>query len=107
MKEGRTVMIRFDDLGKAPVCNHRTDRGIFIGGICLPLCARCTGILLGALAGYVMLLSGLTTKSVLIGLVMILPTSIDALLEYLCGRESTNLMRLLTGMIAGVGSALL
>lgn len=37
-------------LGKEPLCNHRPDRGIYIGSFCLPLCARCTGILTGAVA---------------------------------------------------------
>ncbi len=100
-------MMRLDDLGKAPVCNHRADRGIFIGGFCLPLCARCTGILLSALAGYAILFLGEMSQHPDIGLLLLLPTVIDAILEYFYGRESTNTVRLITGILAGIGSALL
>lgn len=42
--------MQFKEFGKVPLCNHRADRGIYIHGFCLPLCARCTGLLLGSTA---------------------------------------------------------
>lgn len=94
-------------IGYEPLCNHRPDRGIYIHGFCLPLCARCTGILTGAIvASVIRLVIGAQTGSIgilLLGLAMIAPTGIDGLIEYAFGVESTNPRRLITGLLAGVG----
>lgn len=106
-------------LGKEPLCNHRPDRGLYIGNFCLPLCARCTGILAGAVgasvvAGMLLRLPAILAQGtareaglvLLVGLAMIAPTGIDGVIEYWFGVESNNPRRLITGLLAGVGCAL-
>lgn len=95
--------------GREPLCNHRADRGLYIGSFCLPLCARCTGILTGAVAFALLRLimgwqGGL--RCLVIGLMLIAPTGIDGVIEYWFGVESTNRRRLITGLMAGVGCVL-
>lgn len=100
--------------GREPLCNHRPDRGLYIGTFCLPLCARCTGILIGAvgasLVHWVLArlcgLSAVPAYVLVLGLVMIAPTGIDGFVEYLFGVESNNRRRMITGLLAGVGCAL-
>lgn len=94
-------------LGKEPLCNHRPDRGLYIGGFCLPLCARCTGILAGAVAAALLRrVLSIETSSIgvlALGLLLIAPTGIDGIIEYQFGIESNNPRRLITGTLAGIG----
>lgn len=104
-----------EDFGKKPLCNHRADRGIYIHGFCLPLCSRCTGLLAGSNAGAAALhLMGRAGKSSIrpavglgIGTAMLVPTAIDGTAEYFAGKESNNRRRLLTGLLAGAGCAVI
>lgn len=91
------------DFGRVPLCNHRADRGIFIHGFCLPLCARCTGIFAGAVIGTIVIAFSGIHLSVVPGILLILPTAIDGAVEYLAGTESNNPRRLTTGFLAGIG----
>lgn len=107
--------MRFDELrnsiGREPLCNHRPDRGLYIRGFCLPLCARCTGILAGAIAAstvrQVLDIHEAGLLPLILSLVMIAPTGIDGLVEYGFGIESNNPRRLVTGLIAGAGCVVL
>lgn len=97
--------------GRVPLCNHRAERGIFIGGFCLPLCARCTGIVLGAAAGLVGLwigkVHGLRPVFLLPAFLLMLPTAADGGLEYGFGEESNNRRRFWTGILCGIGCAMI
>ena len=100
--------MKFKYLGKVPLCNNRPDRGIYINGFCLPLCARCTGILAGSIAGTILvkaLRKNTKPSDTLLGAAMILPTAVDGIAEYAFGKESYNKRRLITGLIAGFGCA--
>lgn len=92
-----------EDFGRVPLCNHRPDRGIYIRGFCLPLCARCTGILTGAVGGTIAAVLTQWRFPVLLGIVLMLPTAVDGVMEYRAGRESNNTRRLVTGLLAGIG----
>lgn len=92
-----------EDFGRVPLCNHRPDRGIYIRGFCLPLCARCTGILTGAVGGTIAAVLTQWRFPILLGIALILPTAVDGVMEYRAGRESNNTRRLVTGLLAGIG----
>lgn len=94
------------DFGRVPLCNHRADRGIFIHGFCLPLCARCTGILAGAVIGAIVIAFSGIHLSVVPGILLMIPTAADGAVEYLAGLESNNPRRLITGFPAGIGCAI-
>jgi len=65
------------------------------------LCARCTGTVLGFVAGS--LIGSASTSPYLISL-LALPALIDWGTQKLCLRESTNIMRVLTGFSLGLSS---
>lgn len=100
-----------EDFGKVPL--YRADRGIYIYGFCLPLCARCTGLLAGSIAGTAALhllksksdKNGNPVAALLIGSAMLVPTAVDGAVEYYAVEESNNRRRLITGLIAGIGCA--
>ena len=82
-------------------CHCRADRSFFWRGKQFPICARCTGELVGmvlALVGLWFYLPPLWLVPV-----MMAPMVADGLIQLLTRYESTNLRRLLTGMLFGYG----
>ena len=49
--------IRLKHFGKVPICNGKRERGIFIGDFCLPLCTRCTFMIISFLLFYILTLT--------------------------------------------------
>lgn len=89
------------DLGARAGCHQLPERSFFFKGRQFPVCARCTGVLLGQLAGmaayFVHPLTG--NQIAVLCLVMLADWALQA-----AGiRESTNVRRLLTGGLCGFG----
>jgi len=85
-------------------CHRRPDRSFSYRGKQFPVCARCTGIVAGYLA-YPFLLLNLIEVGVIVGLALQLPALIDGGTQYRQWRASNNLLRVLTGVLSGVGQA--
>jgi len=89
------------------VCHQRQERTLFIGGHFLPVCARDTGGLIGLLLGYV-LLSFLRRKrakgppNLYVSLAIMLPLLLDSFGQLFGLWESTNDVRLITGLLFGM-----
>ena len=88
-------------LGHRAGCHQRPDRSFFIKSYQFPICARCTGVLIGYLiAPIVFLLWGSRCfKSAFVCLIMLL----DWLIQFFGIKESTNIRRLMTGILGGYG----
>lgn len=80
-------------------CHCRSDRSFHFRGKQFPLCARCTGELMGmAISPFLYLSAG---RTIALDLVLMLPMVIDGLIQLKTGYESTNIRRLITGMLFG------
>lgn len=91
------------------ICHGLPERSFKIKGHQFPVCARCTGIYLGSFSviGLVMIFNPVFNPLLLImGFLMIIPTFIDGLTQYLNHRESNNNLRFITGLIGGIGMAI-
>ena len=90
--------------GLEPLCNHNPSHGLFIGNFCLPLCARCTAILLFAIIGIPIFLK--IKKVDIHFLILIYFFGIcciaDAFLQTFTNYESQNNTRFLTGAFLGL-----
>lgn len=80
-------------------CHCRPDRSFFYKGRQFPICARCTGVLVGMIAGIASAFF-LMPKLYVCGLMM-LPMIIDGGVQKATGRESTNIRRFITGCLFG------
>lgn len=80
-------------------CHQIPNRSFFIGSYQFPLCARCTGILIGNLGALLFFHFFTLTNPVLIAL--LLPLMIDGALQQWAQIPSTNLRRLLSGLLYG------
>ena len=88
-------------LGAGMGCHQKPDRSFFIGSYQMPVCARCTGVIIGYLAAIpIYVIKGFQLELSLIGCLIILS---DWLLQQLRVLESTNLRRMITGCMGGYG----
>jgi uncharacterized membrane protein len=100
-KQLDVLWMKLMKLGEKTGCHQRPDRSFFIQGYQLPVCARCTGVILGYLLsipgflyfGYCRLAAGF-------GCIILF---VDWLLQALKIKESTNRRRLITGILGGFG----
>ena len=87
-------------------CHQRKDRSFFIRGHQFPLCARCTGVLIGQIATTITLIVGIRLALVIaipLCISFSLVTFIDWYIQHRWNTESTNARRLFTGIMGGVG----
>ncbi|RLE81076.1 MAG: hypothetical protein DRJ52_04965 [Thermoprotei archaeon] len=91
-------------------CHQLPERSFFIAEYKLPVCARCTGIYLGAFFSYLLLPFLLRNKRIRVGvldtLIYILPLAVDGLLQLLGLGWRNNYTRLITGALAASSTAL-
>lgn len=99
-----------NDFGKVPLCNGKCERGPHIKGFYFPLCWRCFSIVLSVSFCCVFnliypieysMMNILTLA--LLSFILMIPLSIDGLLQYVFKRESKNSRRIVTGFFAGMG----
>lgn len=115
---GATVLIEnnktFDQLGFPwnniyqcgdVLCHQKADRSFFINDNQMPFCARCTAIWIGLIIGMgfmVFYKIKLDEKFLIIILIGVIPIGIDGGGQLFNLWESSNIIRLITGMLIGI-----
>ncbi len=87
------------------LCHQKADRSLFFNGNEMPYCSRCTAIWLGFAIGlgFIVLYTLELNEKFLIAIVLgLLPIGIDGIGQFLGFWESTNLIRIITGLPAGI-----
>ena len=87
--------------GAAIGCHQMPERSFFYKGYQFPLCARCTGLFIGYLLGIIVWF--IYPFSLVISAVLCIPMAVDGSTQYLRLRVSTQCVRLLTGILGGIG----
>ena len=85
---------------KCPGCHQMPERCFFFGDYQFPLCARCTGIVIGHIFGIAASCFHMTSFWSLVGS---LPLMVDGMVQKYTSYESTNIRRLVTGILYGFG----
>ena len=83
-------------------CHRKPERSFFWYGKQFPVCARCTGIHIGYIA-FPLFMFNVFTLNIWWTIALIIPTFLDGLTQAYFNRESNNIIRLITGLIAGIG----
>lgn len=84
-------------------CHRKPERSFFWNKKQFPFCARCTGIYIGYLSFPIFNFDLLYLNS-LLSVLLMLPTVIDGLSQAIVNRESNNKIRVITGLLSGVGA---
>ncbi|MBM6723279.1 DUF2085 domain-containing protein [Pseudoflavonifractor phocaeensis] len=82
-------------------CHCLDDRSFYWNGKKFPICARCTGILIGSLTAFITYILACCPISVCTFL--IIPLVADGFRQQFTDYESTNIRRLVTGLFFGFG----
>lgn len=88
------------------ICHRMPERTFKIGSWYLPVCARCTGLFIGAFLYYTyyfLVKITYTPEIMLFGILAVIPTFLDGLSQDLGYRVSNNLLRFSTGLLGGIG----
>jgi uncharacterized membrane protein len=88
-------------------CHQLLERSFVVNGNQMPFCSRDLGIFIGMVAGMGLAFSGRLKVSWKIALLLLIPMGLDGGAQLVSSYESTNLLRLATGMLAGIGLAYL
>jgi len=86
------------------LCHQKPERSLFINGNQMPFCSRCTAIWLGLVIGLGFMMFfrvKLDEKLFFLIIICLLPIGIDGIGQLLDFWESTNIIRVLTGIFAG------
>lgn len=84
-------------------CHCRSDRSLYYRGKQFPICARCTGELIGILVSFV--LFWFWRPNFVSAIIMLIPLIIDGFVQRLSSYESNNFKRMVTGFLFGIGFA--
>lgn len=87
---------------KLVTCHRLPERSFFFKGKQFPLCARCTGIYIGFLI-LPLFIFNLIYINFWYTLLLTLPTLIDGMIQAKTKYNSNNPLRLITGILAGIG----
>jgi uncharacterized membrane protein len=80
--------------------NRKTERCFYINGKPMPICVRCVSILMGYTSIPFILLVHIPFW---VGILCQIPMIIDGYTQLLNWRTSNNILRLITGLVSGVG----
>lgn len=85
------------------LCHRLPERSFFIKGRQFPICARCTGILVGYFGGLCYIL---INRNMNLGyeILLMIPIAVDGLGQFYGLWMSNNLRRFITGLLAGVST---
>jgi uncharacterized membrane protein len=91
------------------MCHGKVERCLDLFGVPMPICARCTGVYAGMLGGIALFwLMPMLQERVMrgIAIVAVIPLAVDGLTQLTGLRESTNPLRIVTGVVAGLAFGL-
>jgi len=87
------------------LCHQRLDRSFVLNGNQLPFCSRCTAIWIGITIGLAVMIFfkvALDERFLFLVILSLVPIGVDGIGQLVGFWESTNAIRLLTGLFVGV-----
>lgn len=94
------LWLKLMKIGRNVGCHQQQDRSFFYKNYQFPICARCTGIIIGELfIAPVVLLLGF--NNLVLNLFLLFIMGLDGVLQYYKILESNNIRRFITGLGAG------
>lgn len=82
-------------------CHQRPDRSFFYNNYQFPMCARCTGVMIGYLIAIPIYFIHTFDMGIYISLCTVM--FLDWYIQYLKIKDSTNVRRLISGILGGFG----
>lgn len=88
-------------------CHQMSERSYYLNGNQMPFCSRDEGVFLGLMIGMIAAMVTRYEISAPVLVIGVIPIAIDGLMQLFTDYESTNPVRVITGVLAGIVVALL
>ncbi len=95
------IWIKLMKYGRRLGCHQMAERSFFINKYQFPVCARCTGVLIGYILSPLLML--VNSYRIQIAILLCSIMFIDWFIQYLNIKKSNNIRRLITGIFGGMG----
>lgn len=92
------------------ICHRKPERSFFIKNHQFPVCARCTGFYISVFLYFIyayFFYVDYTPFLITVAILLLGPAFIDGLTQFLGYRESNNILRIITGLLGGLGLGML
>ena len=96
------IWMRLMDFSDRVGCHQIANRSFFINGYQFPVCARCTGVIIGEIVAILLILLRINIDFIW-AITLLLVMGADWFLQYINWIESTNTRRIITGISGGLG----
>lgn len=83
-------------------CHQMPERSFFIKGYQFPVCARCTGVIIGEILEIILLLMNVKIN-IFLAIGLLANMGIDWFIQHIKWIYSNNIRRLMTGICGGIG----
>ena len=90
------------NMGHLTGCHQMPERSFFIKGYQFPVCARCTGVVIGQITEIVLICFGLKI-GIFVAIALLAIMGIDWFIQHMKWKMSNNIRRLITGICGGIG----
>ena len=92
------------------ICHRKPERSFHIKGHQFPVCARCTGFYIALTIYFTYTYFNYVDYNpftLISAILLLLPAAIDGFTQFFEYRESNNTLRLITGLLGGLGLGIL
>ncbi len=96
------IWISLMNYGQRIGCHQISERSFFYKGYQFPVCARCTGVIIGEIITIFLLILNIKLN-VIVSVFLLLIMGFDWFIQYIRLLESINKRRLITGISGGIG----
>ncbi|MBO5476877.1 MAG: DUF2085 domain-containing protein [Clostridia bacterium] len=102
MNKKDKTWIKLMNFGHRMGCHQMEERSFSFRGYQFPVCARCTGVLIGELISIILIILNIKLN-IICSFILLLIMGLDWFIQYVKILESNNIRRLLTGISGGIG----
>lgn len=95
-----SILKIFNKIGDLSGCHQIPDRSFKIKGYIFPICARCTGVIIGETISIILLIFNIRLNFV-ICIIMLAIMGLDWFIQYINILKSNNARRFITGLLGG------
>ena len=96
------LWIKLMEFGHRVGCHQIPERSFYYKNYQYPVCARCTGVIIGEIITIILLLSKFKI-SLLISFALLMAMGVDWFIQFAHILNSNNIRRLFTGISGGIG----
>ncbi|MCC7554362.1 MAG: DUF2085 domain-containing protein [Methanobacteriaceae archaeon] len=92
------------------ICHRKPERSFFIKKYQFPVCSRCTGFYISLIIYFVYAYYNYIDYNIqllLFAILLLIPAYVDGITQYKGYRTSNNALRLITGLLGGLGLSII